>query len=54
VEIFWLSIAKKFLKIDEYLAELKQEGGCHVHSVSLASTLLRVEEYTRHSSPFCP
>jgi len=42
---------KKKIKIGEYL--VKQEGGCLVHFVRLANTLLRDEESARDNQLVC-
>jgi len=43
-----LSLAsEKVLEIGEFWQSYKQEGGCLVHVVRLATTLLEEEEFTR-------
>jgi len=46
--------AKKNLKSANIWQSYKQEGGCLVHFVRLATTLLKVEKTALQNLPFCP
>jgi len=49
-----LSLPVKKLKSVSIWQSYKQEGGCLVHFVCLATTLLKDEESAQHIPPFCP